>query len=125
MRGTLLKKGKRQVSGGGVISGKVIDVMRKGGGDDVDGLVVDVDMAVSSGDALEGLTVIVKDGAGFSLGCLIAGVTEIDGQTVLVLQDDPGFEMTAEGKSRHVYFPGREWEGTNWFEIANVVRRSF
>jgi hypothetical protein len=123
--GTLLKKGKRQVSGGGVISGKVIDVMRKGGGDDVDGLVVDVDMAVSSGDALEGLTVIVKDGAGFSLGCLIAGVTEIDGQTVLVLQDDPGFEMTAEGKSRHVYFPGREWEGTNWFEIANVVRRSF
>jgi hypothetical protein len=121
--GTLLRKANNQVSGEGVISGKVIGVLRKGGGDNLDGLIVDV--PVPERKALLGLTIIVKDGAGFSLGLKLAGVTERDGQTVLVLQDDPGFEMTPEGKSRHVYFPGREWEGTNWFEIANVVKREF
>ncbi len=121
--GTLLRKGDHQVSGEGVISGKITGVLRKGRGDGIDGLVVDV--PVPEGKVVQGTTIIVKDGAGFSIGLRLDEISERNGQTVLVLQDDPGFEMTADGKSRHIYFPGREWEGTNWFEIVNVVKREF
>ena len=87
----------------------------------MDGLVVDGN--VPEGEGLRGLTVVVKDGAGFTLGLRLVDVVKRDGRTVLVLADDPGFEMELDGTSRHVYFPRRSWDGENRFEIMDVRHR--
>ena len=121
--GTRLEKGQVVLESGGVISGQVVGVMRQDGGDPFDGLVVEG--AVFDGLEVAGLTAVVKDGAGFSLGCTIAGIETVDGRVVIRLANDPGFEMDADGTSRHVYFPGRTWKGENRFEIATVSTRVF
>ena len=71
------------------------------------------------------LTVIVKDGAGFIHGCEITGAAERDGRAILLLADDPGFVIAADGASRQCFFPGRSWKGENRFEIATVATKCF
>ena len=116
--GSLLQKGNAKLPGEGVFEGAIVGVLRKESGSDIDGLSVDGD--VPEGDRLKDLTVVVKDGAGFTLGLRLEDVTRSDGRTVLVLADDPGFEMEPDGTSRHVYFPGRSWSGENRYEIMDV-----
>ena len=116
--GSLLQKGDAKLSGEGVFEGAIQGVLRKETGSDVNGLVVDGN--VPERDWIGDLTVLVKDGAGFTLGLRLADVTRRDGRTVLVLADDPGFEMYPDGTSRHVYFPRRSWTGDNRFEIVDV-----
>lgn len=116
--GSLLQKGSVRLTGEGTFEGAILQVLRMESGSDMDGLVVDGD--VPEGEDFEGLTVVVRDGAGFSLGLRLMDVTRRDGRTVLVLADDPGFEMEPDGTSRHVYFPGRSWTGENRYEIMDV-----
>ena len=119
--GSLLQKGNVILAGEGVFEGAILGVLRKESGSDIDGLVVDGD--VPEGDRLKDLTVVVKDGAGFTLGLRLEDVTRNDSRTVLVLTDDPGFEMEADGTTRHVYFPRRSWSGENRYEIMDVKHR--
>ena len=116
--GSLLQKGNAKLSGEGIFEGAIQGVLRKETGSDVNGLVVDGN--IPERDATRDLTVLVKDGAGFTLGLRLTDVTRIDGRTVLVLADDPGFEMNPDGTSRHVYFPRRSWTGDNRYEIVDV-----
>jgi len=118
--GTLLQKGSRRLRGEGILWGRIVDVLRKEAGDEADALVVD--QPLPAGYRLKGLTVIVRDGAGFAVGHEVAGVATRDGRTRLLLADDPGFEIAADGTSRHCYFPGRSWQGENRFEIATVAQ---
>ena len=116
--GTLLQKGNARLVGRGIFTGAILEVLRKETGSDVNGLVVAG--RVPEGDRMTGLTVVVKDGAGFTLGLGLADVVDRDGRTVLVLADDPGFEIDPDGTSRHVYFPRRSWTGDNRYEIMDV-----
>ncbi len=119
--GRLLQKGNVHLSGEGIIRGKILGVFRKENGADLDGLVVDGN--VPEGEGLRGLTVVVKDVAGFTLGLRLSDVVRREGRTILVLADDPGFEMGPDGTSRQVYFPRRSWDGENRFEIMDVRHR--
>ncbi len=121
--GTLLRKGDMRLEDRGVLAGGIRSVLRKAAGNAVDGFVVDTNLP--AGDDLAGETVIVTDGAGFTYGYEIAGVATEDGQTVLVLSDDPGFEIAADGTGRQLFFPGRTWSGENRFEIATVSTRTW
>lgn len=116
--GTLLRKGETRLGGAGVLRGGILAVRRRASGDAVDGFVVDTPLP--PGEELKGLFAIARDGAGFTRGCEIVGVQEEEGQTVLLLADDPGFAMEADGTSRHCFFPRRSWEGQNTFEVATV-----
>ncbi|MDE2888419.1 MAG: heparinase II/III family protein [Gemmatimonadota bacterium] len=119
--GLLLQKGSVRLEGEGIFQGAILGVLRKESGSAVDGLVVDGD--VPEGEGSEDLTVVVNDGVGFSLGLRLKDVIEREGQTILVLADDPGFEMEPNGTSRHVYFPRRTWTGENRYEIMDVKHR--
>jgi hypothetical protein len=117
--GTRLEKGSRALTGAGPVRGEVTGVLRKARGDDLDGLVVAGPLPAE--DVVTGRTVVVSDPAGFTFGHRVAGIAEHDGRPVLVLADDPAFEIDAEGKSRLCFFPGRTWSGKNRFEIATVA----
>ena len=119
--GSVLQMGNVRLEGEGIFEGAIMGVLRKESGSAVDGLIVDGD--VPEGDLLKELTVVVKDGAGFTLGLRLSDVTRSDGRTVLVLADDPGFEIAPDGTSRHVYFPRRSWTGLNRYEIMDVRHR--
>ena len=119
--GSVLQKGNVRLEGEGIFEGAILGVLRTESGSAVDGLIVDGD--VPEGDRLKDLTVVVKDGAGFTLGLRLEDVTRSDGRTVLVLADDPGFEMEPDGTSRHVYFPRRSWTGENRYEIMDMRHR--
>jgi hypothetical protein len=114
--GTRLAKGSSTLAGAGFVRGEVAGVLRKARGEGLDGLVVAGPLPAA--DVIEGRTVIVSDPAGFTMGHRVAGTAEHHGQPVLVLADDPAFEIDAEGRSRHSFFPGRTWTGKNRFEIA-------
>lgn len=116
--GSLLKMADVELRGEGIFEGAIVGVLRKENGSDIDGLVVDG--SVPEGDRLKDLTVLVKDGAGFTLGLRLMDVIDREGRTILVLADDPGFEIEPDGTSRHVYFPGRSWSGENRYEIMDV-----
>ena len=121
--GTVLEKGAHRLRGEGVVSGRIVAVLRKTRGDAVDGLVMDRRM--SADDRLVGRTAIVKDGAGFTYGYEVAGVEDREDRTILALTCDPGFEMDPDGTSHHCFFPGRLWRGGNRCEIANVTTGVF
>ena len=116
--GELLQKGSARLEGRGVICGSIHGVLRRAAGDPVDGFVVDADL--TPGDQLAGLFAVVHDGAGYTHGAQVVRVEKSESQIILVIADDPGFEMDADGASRHCFFPGRSWTGENRFEIATV-----
>ncbi|MDA0745223.1 MAG: heparinase II/III family protein [bacterium] len=119
--GTSLEKDGTQLEGSGIFSGDILSTLRKSSEDTVDGLVVDANLP--EGDELAGQTVIIHDGAGFTYGHEIAHVIHQDNKTVLVLADDPGFEIDTENNSRLLFFPGRSWTGQNRFEISTTVQK--
>lgn len=121
--GTTLGKGSLRLMGGGVIAGEVLGVLRRAKGDPVNGLVVEGPLP--KGDRLRGLTAVVRDGAGFTYGYGVSGVSERGGRTALELEDDPGFEVEPDGTGRLCFFPGRSWTGENRFEIASVTTATY
>ena len=121
--GSSLEKGGRRIEGGGVIAGAVVGVLREARGDAVDGFVIDGPLKI--GEELAGCTAIVTDGDGFTYGHPVTGVSHHDGRTIIVLADDPGIEIEADGTGRHVFFPGRTWTGGTRFEIATVAMEGF
>ena len=120
--GSLLQKGNARLTGSGIFRGAILEVLRKETGSDVNGLAVEG--SVPEGDRMTGLTVVVEDGAGFTLGLGLADVVNRGGRTVLVLAGDPGFEIDPDGTSRHAYFPRRTWTGVNRYEILDVRHRT-
>ena len=121
--GHALRVGADELSGAGGLVAGVTAVLRREAGDDVDGLVTDLTLpAEGDGPRLAGLWVVVRDGAGFTHGHRIEHVERRGEATVLVLSDDPGYELTVEG-GRQVFFPGRVWRGPSTVEIATVAAR--
>jgi hypothetical protein len=59
---------------------------------------------------LSGSTAIVTFGDGSTLGYPVSGVKESQGEVCLVLADDPGVAVNAEGM-RHLFCPRREIPG--------------
>ena len=117
--GTLLEKGNRALGGRGTRTGVVLKTRRKAAGDDVDGLLIDTDLP--TGVDLAGLTAIVADGDGFTYGHKIKTIHhQEEGGTLLELEDDPGYEITADG-GRLLFFPGRSWAGPATAEIPTVA----
>lgn len=115
--GRELRAGGEALSGAGVLTGGITGVLRREAGDDVDALITD--LAVPEGVALEGLWAVVRDGAGFRRGHRIERAETRPGGTLLVLADDPGYELSGSG-GRLVFFPGREWTGPSTVEIATL-----
>ena len=116
--GECLQKGETRLEGEGTIGGRIERVLRREAGDPVDGFVVDP--SLPAGEHLSGSYAVVRDGAGFTHGVEIVRVEASGSQTILVLADDPGFDMDEDGASRLCFFPGRSWRGENRFEIATV-----
>lgn len=117
--GTLLEKGGRKLGGRGTRSGTVLATRRRAAGDDVDGLLIDT--GLPTGVDLVGLTAVVTDGDGFTYGHKIKGLQHPEsGGTLLELEDDPGYEITADG-GRLLFFPGRSWTGPARVEIPTVA----
>jgi hypothetical protein len=118
--GESLRFGEEEVRGEGVLTGRILGVLRRDNGDAIDGLITD--MRVPEEVKLARTYGIVRDGAGFTHGCRIIGVQRRREETILVLGDDPGFAMEG-GESRHLFFPGRAWTGENRIDIATVSVR--
>ena len=87
--------------------------------DALDGLVVADPLP--SEDLIKGRTVVVTDPQGFTYGHVVKDLSKHDGHTVIVLADDPAFEIDADGKSRQIFFPHRSWTGRSRIEIATVA----
>ena len=114
--GTHLRQGDCELKVSGPIEGKVLGVLRQAGGDTINGFVVDVN--ISPSEQLKGATLINFHPDGFTYGYEIKNVMKIEGQTVIELTDEPGYEIE-DGKTRLVFFPQRESEGENRFRITN------
>ncbi len=110
--------GEKAIDGQGVVTGVVRATLRRAAGDPVDGLVIDAPLP--EGIEPEGLTAIVRTGDGFSHGCQVTGLRQIDGHPVLELIDDPGFVVDHRG-SRQIYFPSRSWKTENRFELVTLA----
>jgi hypothetical protein len=112
--GTYLSRGDCMLETDGPIEGKVLNVLRKAKGDALDGFVVDVD--IPSSEQLKGATLINFHPDGFTYGYEIKDVVKVEGQTVIELTDDPGYEID-NGKTHLVFFPQRESNGENRFSV--------
>jgi hypothetical protein len=106
--GTELRLGEWILRAEGVFEGEVRRTLRKADGDPCDGLVV-TGLAPTERD-LSGSTAIVTFGDGSTLGYPVSGVKESQGEVCLVLADDPGVAVNAEGM-RHLFCPRREIPG--------------
>ncbi len=103
--------------GSGVLTGGVAGALRREAGDEVDGLITD--LVVPEGVEMKGLWAVVRDGAGFRRGHRIERAETRPEGTVLLLAEDPGYELGPSG-GRLVFFPGREWTGPSTVEIATL-----
>lgn len=98
-----------QLTGGGIYTGRVTDVLRIEDGAPYHALVVNG--APEMGD-IDGAVAVVTFGDGTTRGLR---VQRLEGEHV-ILQDDPGFRITNAGMA-HCFFPLREIEGTVQFQI--------
>jgi hypothetical protein len=117
--GTRLRLGEATLTGEGSLTGRIISVRRTARGDANNGFVLADPLP--EGTELKGRFIIVTHPDGFTHGYEIAAVRPDGGQTFLEITDEPGFEIDADGKTRMVYFPPRESEGENRFEVVNVA----
>lgn len=117
--GTMLKKGKVELSGSGTVAGTVVDTRRLANGDVHDALVVDVEIPQD----MAGRYVIVDHPDGGTTGYEIGEVIHEQGKTILVLAEyDPGFEINADGTSKQVFYPEHHWTDQHTFRIASIDR---
>lgn len=121
VNGTDLQFGSQHLIGNQAIRGNVVGTLRRARGDVLDGLII-AD-ALPANIPIKGRTVIVSNRDGFTQGHEIVGNAEHQGRPVLVLANDPAFEIDAQSKSQAQFFPRRSWDGANSFEIAEVTTR--
>ncbi|MDF2723594.1 MAG: hypothetical protein K0Q59_3269, partial [Paenibacillus sp.] len=129
--GTRLSAGGRTITGGGPVSGEIMEVIGPDRADGKHGFVVAGDIAPSCA----GRYVIAIHPDGTSTAHPIVSVDPYGpgGTKLLRLADDPGFQYTAsagessEGDrpSRMTAYPGTAWTGSHTFWIDNVVTASF
>ena len=105
------------VAGGGVYDLKVEGVLRRTGGDPLDGLEVSGEILDCAG--VEGTTGIVRFGDGSTTGCAVERVVRDGRRLILATAEDPGFSIE-NGAARHLYFPLRTISGP----VACHVRTS-
>ena len=98
-----------QLTGGGIYTGRVTDVLRIQDGAPYHALVVS---GMPEMDDIGGAVAVVTFGDGTTRGLR---VQRIEGEHV-ILEDDPGFRMTNTGMA-HCFFPLREVEGTVQLQI--------
>ncbi|GAA3412443.1 heparinase II/III family protein [Paenibacillus hodogayensis] len=119
--GTLLKKGSRELTGSGPVTGTIDSVKRIGRGDAFDGFATQTPIAPEQAAALRNRYVIVTHPDGSAGGYRIKEIRAAAGKTEIEFADyDPGFDMNDDGTSKMAYFPTKEWNGTHTFSIANV-----
>ena len=117
--GTLLKKGSVEIRGDGPIEGEILDVRRVAAGDEYNALITDVSVP----EKVKGEYVIVEHTDGTSHGYFIVDVKVEAGNSIMLLDTDPGFALDEEGNWGMVYFPFRRWDGSQNFRIDNVVSK--
>ena len=98
-----------QLTGGGIYTGRVTDVLRIQDGAPYHALVVN---SMSEIGDIDGAVAVVTFGDGTTRGLYIKC---IEGEHV-ILEDDPGFRITNTGMA-HCFFPLREIEGTVQLQI--------
>ncbi|MDE2953610.1 MAG: heparinase II/III family protein, partial [Gemmatimonadota bacterium] len=98
-----------RLTGGGIYTGQVTDVLRIEDGAPYHALVVN---GLSEMDDIDGAVAVVTFGDGTTRGLR---VQRLEGEHV-ILEDDPGFRVTNTGMA-HCFFPLREIEGTVQFQI--------
>ncbi|MBD2864952.1 hemoblobin-interacting domain-containing protein [Paenibacillus oceani] len=119
--GTLLKKGERELTGSGTVTGTIASVKRLDNGDGYNGFVTGTPVAPEQAAALRNRYVIVTHPDGSAGGYRIKDIRTESGSTAIELADqDPGFEMNGDGSSEMAYFPGKRWTGIHTFAIANL-----
>ncbi len=110
--------GDQKLSSAGSFEGRVFGVQRKAAGARMDALVVE-DRFPSHID-LAGQTVIVRHRSNDTThGYLLTGFRREDGRTLLLLADEPGFEMNGS-ESRFLFFPKRVIEGEVSYSIPSL-----
>lgn len=73
-----------------------------------------------AGDMLAGSTIIVTHPDKTTHGYIIKKVEAKGEKSLIHLKDDPGFDLV-EGKTRFLFYPQHEIEGTNNYRVDNVV----
>lgn len=104
------------------LSGGITGATRVADGAEHDALLTDADLPI--GEEIAGRWMIVRHGNGFTHGYEIARVEEREGGVAIVLTDDHGLRIDGE-TTEEMYFPRREINGDNTFEIplgAALVR---
>lgn len=123
--GTMLQAGGQTLTGAGVLRGQVAATRRTDLGHAFNGLVTDLDLsqidnAGANGGGVNGVWAVVIDGAGFHHGHQITGILAEPSATVVVLAQDPGYDIDADG-GRQVWFPGRSWTEPSHVEISTLA----
>ncbi|MFC3773111.1 carboxypeptidase regulatory-like domain-containing protein [Paenibacillus sp. GCM10012303] len=119
--GTELKKGSKEISAQGSVTGTITGTKRKANGDPYDAIVTSTPIDPEIAAFLKGNYVIVTHPDGSTNGYKIGDIRSVAGQTAIVLAEyDPGFELKADGTSQMMFYPAKSWTGAHTFKIANV-----
>ncbi|MDF2663468.1 MAG: Heparinase II/III-like protein [Paenibacillus sp.] len=120
--GTLLKKGSRELTGTGPVTGTISSTKRLDNGDGYNGFVTETPIAPEQAAALRNRYVMVTHPDGSGGGYKIKDIRVESGKTAIELADyDPGFDINDDGTSEMAYFPAKQWTGAHTFSIANVA----
>ncbi|MDF2714023.1 MAG: Heparinase II/III-like protein [Paenibacillus sp.] len=120
--GTLLKKGDREVAGAGKWTGEITGTLREANGDPYNAFVTEQSVP----DAAAGLYATIKNPQGNTLGYLIEDIVDDAEETALVLAEyDPAFTIDEDGRTKMIYYPGRQWNGVNTFTINSRSSQTF
>src|SRR5690606_34424657 len=103
--------------GSGTMIGTIADTWRQAKGDDFNALVTVENVT----EKAIGQYIVVRHPDLSTIGYKITGVHHEDGKSIIDLDDnDPGFEINADGTSRQMYYPGKQWTGEHTFRIVGV-----
>jgi hypothetical protein len=103
--------------------GSLLSVMRKAEDAKYDAFVTDA--ALPTDDSLNGMWMIVTHADGQTTrGFQIDRIEQGDGNTVIILADDPGLRIDGDSTSE-VYHPARTFKGANLFYIPCATALSY
>ena len=100
------------------MQGDVLAALRTGDGADCNGLLTDAELP--DGNVLRGAWIIVTHGNGLTHGYEIERVQGRVGRRLIVLARDHGLRIQGD-TTREVYFPRRNIQGANTFEIPTAT----
>lgn len=107
--GTELSVGGDTIRSFGRVAGRVRRVMRKAAGHEVDAF--EVEGAFPAEMEFAGSTAIVRFGDGSTHGHAVTGLRRENERALLLLANEPGFELDEAGTARFLFFPKREIPG--------------